>query len=113
MKFSGVTVLAWLLNRRRLVKLTKIDQFIMAFGGLRGGIAFCLALSLEEELVPEKRLFITATIIIVFFTVFIQVRKIQDVSKFPSLTRFLKETSRCHFTKHLKPKGFVSSIQAV
>lgn len=68
----GVTILAWFLNRRRLVKLTMIDQFIMAFGGLRGGIAFCLALSLEEELVPEKQLFVTATIIIVFFTVFVQ-----------------------------------------
>ena len=45
----------------------------MAYGGLRGGIAFCLALSLDEDRVPEKRLFVTATIIIVFFTVFVQV----------------------------------------
>ena len=71
--FSGVIILSWFLNRRRLVKLTIIDQFIMAYGGLRGGIAFCLALSLDEELIPEKRLFVTATIIIVFFTVFVQV----------------------------------------
>lgn len=70
---TGVIILSWFLNRRRLVKLTKIDQFIMAYGGLRGGIAFCLALSLDEEIVPEKRLFVTATIIIVFFTVFVQV----------------------------------------
>ncbi|OWF55240.1 Na(+)/H(+) exchanger beta-like [Mizuhopecten yessoensis] len=68
----GVIILSFILNRRRLVKLTGIDQFIMAYGGLRGGIAFCLSLSLKEELVPEKRLFITATIIIVFFTVFVQ-----------------------------------------
>lgn len=71
--------LSWILNRRRLVKLTGIDQFIMAFGGLRGGIAFCLALSLEEELVPEKKLFVTATIVIVFFTVFVQVSKTQNI----------------------------------
>lgn len=61
------------------MKLTGIDQFIMAFGGLRGGIAFCLALSLEEELVPEKKLFVTATIVIVFFTVFVQVSKTQYI----------------------------------
>lgn len=67
-------VLSWILNKRRLVKLTGIDQFIMAYGGLRGGIAFCLALSLDERLVPEKQLFVTATIAIVFFTVFVQVR---------------------------------------
>ncbi|XP_062610042.1 sodium/hydrogen exchanger 3-like [Saccostrea cucullata] len=68
----GVMFLSWILNRRRLVKLSGIDQFIMAYGGLRGGIAFCLALSLEERLVPEKSLFVTATIVIVFFTVFVQ-----------------------------------------
>ncbi|KAK3085401.1 hypothetical protein FSP39_002795 [Pinctada imbricata] len=68
----GIAVLSWILNRRRLVKLTFIDQFVMAYGGLRGGIAFCLALSLNEEHVPEKKLFVTATIIIVFFTVFVQ-----------------------------------------
>jgi hypothetical protein len=108
-------VLASILNYRRLVKLTIIDQFIMAFGGLprgrskkrsymgivscqheyiqflspafqntytctgtfgglRGGIAFCLALSLKEDLIPERKLFITATIVIIFFTVFVQVK---------------------------------------
>ncbi|KAJ8303381.1 hypothetical protein KUTeg_019777 [Tegillarca granosa] len=68
----SIMILSYILNRRRLVKLTGIDQFVMAYGGLRGGIAFCLSLSLKEELVPEKRLFVTATIIIVFFTVFVQ-----------------------------------------
>lgn len=67
-------MLASILNYRRLVKLTIIDQFIMAFGGLRGGIAFCLALSLKEDLIPERKLFITATIVIIFFTVFVQVK---------------------------------------
>lgn len=69
------------------MKLTGIDQFIMAFGGLRGGIAFCLALSLEEELVPEKKLFVTATIVIVFFTVFVQVSKTQNID----IRQFTKE----------------------
>lgn len=69
------------------MKLTGIDQFIMAFGGLRGGIAFCLALSLEEELVPEKKLFVTATIVIVFFTVFVQVSKTQYIE----IGQFTKE----------------------
>lgn len=68
----GVMVLSCILNYRRLVKLKPIDQFIMAFGGLRGGIAFCLALSLKEDLIPERKLFITTTIVIVFFTVFVQ-----------------------------------------
>ena len=85
-----MTILAWFLNRRRLIKLTRIDQFIMAFGGLRGGIAFCLALSLEEELVPEKRLFVTATIIIVFFTVFIQVGDTKILGKLFDINKFVR-----------------------
>ncbi|XP_053401693.1 sodium/hydrogen exchanger 2-like isoform X2 [Mercenaria mercenaria] len=108
----GVIILSWFLNRRRLVKLTKIDQFIMAYGGLRGGIAFCLALSLEEELVPEKRLFVTATIIIVFFTVFVQGISVKPVvnalkvkrqaEEDPSLNEKIHETMIDHLMAGLE-----------
>lgn len=108
----GVIICSWFLNRRRLVKLTKIDQFIMAYGGLRGGIAFCLALSLEEELVPEKRLFVTATIIIVFFTVFIQGISVKPVvnalkvkrqtEEDPSLNEKIHETMIDHLMAGLE-----------
>ncbi|WAR11547.1 SL9A2-like protein [Mya arenaria] len=80
--------------------------FIMAYGGLRGGIAFCLALSLEEELVPEKPLFVTATIMIVFFTVFVQGISIKPVvnalkvprqpQEDPSLNEKIHETMLDH-----------------
>ncbi|XP_052816084.1 probable Na(+)/H(+) antiporter nhx-9 isoform X2 [Mya arenaria] len=105
-RIMGVAVLAWCLNRRRLIKLGFIDQFIMAYGGLRGGIAFCLALSLEEELVPEKPLFVTATIMIVFFTVFVQGISIKPVvnalkvprqpQEDPSLNEKIHETMLDH-----------------
>ena len=65
--------LAFLTNRRRVIRLTGIDQFIMSYGGLRGGIAFCLSLLIDENVVQEKNMFVTTTIIVVFFTVFIQV----------------------------------------
>ena len=65
--------LSFLVNRRRVIRLSAIDQFIMSYGGLRGGIAFCLSLLIDEERVQEKNMFVTATIIVVFFTVFIQV----------------------------------------
>ncbi|PVD20438.1 hypothetical protein C0Q70_18593 [Pomacea canaliculata] len=68
----GIVGLVFLLNRRRLIRLTGIDQFIMSYGGLRGGIAFCLSLLINEELVPEKKIFVTTTILVVFFTVFVQ-----------------------------------------
>merc|ERR1719473_1847946 len=47
---------------------------IMAFGGIRGGVAFCLAVLLEEKYFGEeiKGVFVSTTILVVFFTVFIQ-----------------------------------------
>ncbi|KAK3579214.1 hypothetical protein CHS0354_022759 [Potamilus streckersoni] len=102
----GVVVLAWLLNRRRLIKLTFIDQFIMAYGGLRGGIAFCLSLSLNDATIPEKKLFITTTVIIIFFTVFVQGITIKPVvnalkvkreeERDPSLNEKIHETMIDH-----------------
>uniref|UniRef100_A0A2C9JW40 Sodium/hydrogen exchanger n=1 Tax=Biomphalaria glabrata TaxID=6526 RepID=A0A2C9JW40_BIOGL len=71
-RVTGVIFLAFMVNRRRLIRLSPIDQFIMSYGGLRGGIAFCLALLLDAEKMPERAMFVTTTLVIVFFTVFIQ-----------------------------------------
>ncbi len=46
----------------------------MSYGGLRGAIAFALALILDETKIPRKKEFVTATIAVVFFTVFLQVK---------------------------------------
>ncbi|KAH9502241.1 Sodium/hydrogen exchanger 1 [Bulinus truncatus] len=71
-RVTGVIFLSFMVNRRRLIRLSPIDQFIMSYGGLRGGIAFCLALLLDAEKMPERAMFVTTTLVIVFFTVFIQ-----------------------------------------
>lgn len=71
--FSGVIIFTWVVNHMRMVKLTKVDQFVMSYGGLRGAIAFCLVLLLDEKIIPQKRMMVTTTIVIVYFTVFIQV----------------------------------------
>ncbi|XP_064639764.1 Na(+)/H(+) exchanger beta-like isoform X2 [Lineus longissimus] len=68
----GVLILTWMANRVRLLKLTKTDQFVMAYGGLRGAIAFSLCKLLNENHVPMKRMLVTTTIVVVYFTVFIQ-----------------------------------------
>jgi len=54
-------------------KLSMLDQVVMAYGGLRGAIAFALAILLDETFFPDKDLFVTATILVVMFTVFVQV----------------------------------------
>ena len=71
--FKGVFVFANIANRWRLLELQFTDMLIMSYGGIRGAVAFALALILDESRIPRKKEFVTATIAVVFFTVFIQV----------------------------------------
>lgn len=70
---AGVLVLTWFINKFRIVKLTPKDQFIIAYGGLRGAIAFSLGYLLDKKHFPMCDLFLTAIITVIFFTVFVQV----------------------------------------
>ena len=63
-----VVVLSNLANLIRAEKLDGISQFVMAYGGLRGAIAFALAVVLEEHVFPSRQMFITTTIVVVYFT---------------------------------------------
>ena len=85
--FLGIAIFANLANCWRLLELTRIDMIIMSYGGLRGAIAFALALILDETKIPCKKEFVTATIAVVFFTVFFQVNTVDDMffSLFQSL----------------------------
>lgn len=77
---SGIAIFANLANCWRLLELTRIDMLIMSYGGLRGAIAFALALILDETKIARKKEFVTATIAVVFFTVFIQVHSTNETS---------------------------------
>uniref|UniRef100_A0A5F4W599 Sodium/hydrogen exchanger n=1 Tax=Callithrix jacchus TaxID=9483 RepID=A0A5F4W599_CALJA len=68
----GVVLQTWLLNRYRMVQLEPIDQVVLSYGGLRGAVAFALVVLLDGEKVKEKNLFVSTTIIVVFFTVIFQ-----------------------------------------
>lgn len=56
-----------------MVQLEIIDQVVMSYGGLRGAVAFALVVLLDVNKVKEKNLFVSTTIIVVFFTVIFQV----------------------------------------
>ncbi|XP_067267137.1 sodium/hydrogen exchanger 1b isoform X3 [Chanodichthys erythropterus] len=68
----GVIGLTYIINKYRMVKLSGKDQFIVAYGGLRGAIAFSLAFLLSGDDFAMKDMFLTAIITVIFFTVFVQ-----------------------------------------
>lgn len=70
---AGVVLQTWVLNRYRMVQLEVIDQVVMSYGGLRGAVAFALVVLLDEKKVKEKNLFVSTTIIVIYFTVIFQV----------------------------------------
>lgn len=47
---------------------------VMSYGGLRGAVAFALVILLDREKVKAKDYFVATTIVVVFFTVIVQVR---------------------------------------
>ena len=54
-------------------KIGFVDKFVMSYGGLRGAVAFALVITINPEHIPLQPVFLTATIAMVYFTVFVQV----------------------------------------
>ena len=72
-RFAGVFLLTAILNKRLLKKISRKEQFIIAYGGLRGAVGFSLAIILSQsEKGLTTQIFLTATLFIVYFTVFLQ-----------------------------------------
>ncbi|XP_053467306.1 sodium/hydrogen exchanger 1 [Ictalurus furcatus] len=103
----GVIGLTFVINKFRIVKLTTKDQFIIAYGGLRGAIAFSLVYLLDENQFPMKNMFLTAIITVIFFTVFVQgmtIRPLVDllaVKKKQETKRSINEEIHTQFLDHL------------
>uniref|UniRef100_A0A182Q8W0 Sodium/hydrogen exchanger n=1 Tax=Anopheles farauti TaxID=69004 RepID=A0A182Q8W0_9DIPT len=86
-RILGVLILSALANRFRIHKLTKVDQFVMSYGGLRGAVAFALVLLVEVEHIPLQPMFLTTTIAVVYFTVFLQGITIKPLVKILNVKR--------------------------
>ncbi|KAH8271932.1 hypothetical protein KR044_011828 [Drosophila immigrans] len=83
----GVILLSALANRFRLHKLSRVDQFVMSYGGLRGAVAFALVLLVDENVVKHKNMFVTTTIAVIYFTVFLQGITIKPLVKILNVKR--------------------------
>ncbi|KAI9561928.1 hypothetical protein GHT06_012890 [Daphnia sinensis] len=71
-RFLGVFILTSIANRFRLKPVNLREQFIMAYGGLRGAVSFSLVEMLLPSVILPRQMFVTTTLIVVLFTVFIQ-----------------------------------------
>uniref|UniRef100_A0A8C5MUQ4 Sodium/hydrogen exchanger n=1 Tax=Leptobrachium leishanense TaxID=445787 RepID=A0A8C5MUQ4_9ANUR len=68
----SVFLLFAIINHFRTIPFTFKDQFIIAYSGLRGASSFSLVFLLPILLFPRKNMFITSTIVVIYFTVFIK-----------------------------------------
>ncbi|CAL4060124.1 unnamed protein product, partial [Meganyctiphanes norvegica] len=68
----GTVILSAVCNRFRVKKIQFVDKFVMSYGGLRGAVAFALVLTINKDHIPLQPMFVTATIAMVYFTVFVQ-----------------------------------------
>uniref|UniRef100_A0A667X0H2 Sodium/hydrogen exchanger n=1 Tax=Myripristis murdjan TaxID=586833 RepID=A0A667X0H2_9TELE len=104
-RMLGVVGLTYIINKFRIVKLTKKEQFIVAYGGLRGAIAFSLGFLLTND--KMKDMFLTAIITVIFFTVFVQgmtIKPLVDllaVKKKKESKRSINEEIHTQFLDHL------------
>ena len=73
-RFLGTYGLTFLANRRRIRKINLQEMFIMAYGGLRGAVGFSLVEMIKADVVPPAQMFVTTTLAVVMFTIFIQVK---------------------------------------
>ncbi|XP_029459181.1 sodium/hydrogen exchanger 2-like, partial [Rhinatrema bivittatum] len=104
----GVFLLTLIINCFRTIPLTLKDQFIIAYGGLRGAICFALVFLLPVSVFQRRKLFITATIVVIFFTVFFQGITICPLVKFLDVKRssekqpVIGEEIHSRFLGHIK-----------
>ncbi|XP_047993023.1 sodium/hydrogen exchanger 3 isoform X2 [Leguminivora glycinivorella] len=71
-RIIGVYIFSAVANKFRLHKLNRVEKFVMSYGGLRGAVAFALVLLIDPAVVKLQPMFVTTTIAVIYFTVFIQ-----------------------------------------
>ncbi|KAK6630775.1 hypothetical protein RUM44_002944 [Polyplax serrata] len=105
----GVIILTAIANHFRLNKLTKVDKFVMSYGGLRGAVAFALVLLIDEKHVDLQPMFVTTTIAVIYFTVFLQGITIKPLVKLLNVKR--SEKRKCTMNERIHER-FMDHLMA-
>lgn len=97
-RFGSVFFLTYCANKlERTHRINEEEQFIMAYGGLRGAVAFSLVIMLDET--EHKNLFTTATLFIILFTVFVQGATIKPLVDLLKIRRQATKNTSSLFTE--------------
>ena len=70
-RFVGVFLLSSIVNTFRFKKISKKEQFIIGYGGLRGAVGFSMATILPDSN-PLKGSFLATAMAVIYFTIFVQ-----------------------------------------
>ncbi|XP_041822134.1 sodium/hydrogen exchanger 2-like isoform X2 [Chelmon rostratus] len=97
----GMLVLTQIVNPFRTIQFTFKDQFGLAYGGLRGAICFALVFTLPDN-INRKSLFVTASIAIIIFTVFIQGISIRPIVEYINIRRTNKDLNTINVEVHTR-----------
>eukprot|EP01104_Vermistella_antarctica_P002539 TRINITY_DN1277_c0_g1_i1.p1 TRINITY_DN1277_c0_g1~~TRINITY_DN1277_c0_g1_i1.p1 ORF type:complete len:690 (+),score=160.85 TRINITY_DN1277_c0_g1_i1:285-2354(+) len=106
-RFSIVYSFMWIANRRQIAPIRHEDQFVIAYGGLRGAIAFALAFIMEEEtgsVVPAHDTILTTTLFIIWFSVFVQGTSIKPILRLLHVR--LSSDDKPNIAQRVFPKAF-------
>ncbi|XP_035248453.1 sodium/hydrogen exchanger 2 [Anguilla anguilla] len=97
----GVLVLTQIINPFRTIPFNFKDQFGLAYGGLRGAICFALVFLLPPN-IERRELFITATIAVILFTVFLQGISIRPLIEFMNVRRTNRQLTSINVEVHTR-----------
>ncbi|CAG5134092.1 unnamed protein product, partial [Candidula unifasciata] len=91
----------------RVRKISLHEQFMIAYGGLRGAVCFSLVALLNPHDLPTKDMFVTTTLAVIVFTVFVQGITIKplvyllQISLAPERSPTMYKELNSHVTDHL------------
>lgn len=100
-RLIGILVLTQIINPFRTIHFTYKDQFGLAYGGLRGAICFALAFTLPDT-INRRTLFVTASIAIIIFTVFIQGISIRPIIEYINIRKTNKDLNTINMEIHTR-----------
>ncbi|KAM9334149.1 sodium/hydrogen exchanger 2-like [Symphorus nematophorus] len=97
----GILVLTQIINPFRTIQFNFKDQFGLAYGGLRGAICFALVFTLPDN-INRRSLFVTASIAMIIFTVFIQGISIRPIVEYINIRRTNKDMHTINQEVHIR-----------